>query len=78
MSSLKETTKYVLFIFVSIAPSPMPTTKSLLSKDGQMNKSKDEYEARGEGREGKNGRLLPWVTAIVNKSIGSELPGSQC
>ena len=76
MSSLKEGPKYVLFISASIALSPMPRTKLVLDKDGQMNRSKGEYGERGQGRRGKNGRLLPWMTAIVNKSTSSEHPGS--
>lgn len=40
-----------LLISASIALSPMPRTKLVLNKDGQMNKSKGEYGEWGRGEE---------------------------
>lgn len=53
VSSLREGTKYVLFISASIALSPMPRTKLVLNKNGQMNKSKEDYGEWGEGRKAR-------------------------
>lgn len=62
-----------LFISVSVAPSPMPSTSWRSMNMVKWIKARVNVEDGGGARMARS--LLPWVMAIVTKSTGSELLG---